>query len=500
MINIQKHNRRSRQARLQAGFTIFFATLVASLALAIGLAIYDITVRQLSLSTTVTQSQYAIFAADSGIECALYWDSKYQGGGSAFTGSYGAGTPKVIVLTSGTSWTVPSDWNNGANTIEVIGGGGGGSGGLGMVESGSGGGGGAYSKVSNVTLTPNASVSYNVGSAGTAGAAGGSPRAGSGGDTYFCSASSGCSTITDTNVKTGAKGGQGGALGSPGIGGGASSGIGTIRYSGGSGGTDGGSGGSGGGGAAGGPGGNGGVGGTSIAVRAGAGGGGAGGGGAGGPSISDTQPGLGGNGTDGVSGGQNVGENGTASLGYSGGGGAGSWSRPGNGGNGKEWSNSAGSGGGGGGAGNTYNASFPGGAGGLYGGGGGGGGQYATVNHPGGAGGQGVIVITYNSTGDTSAATGVNCGSYDITAVGTPPVPWTPAPTGWGPWTVVGNATAATTTFVVTFAPYSYCALVEVGKFVNASGVIQTTVLSHGFNTCAANAQNQIERELKAIY
>ncbi len=31
----------------------------------------------------------------------------------------------MIFLTSGTSWTVPSDWNNAANTIEVIGGGGG---------------------------------------------------------------------------------------------------------------------------------------------------------------------------------------------------------------------------------------------------------------------------------------------------------------------------------------------------------------------------------------
>ncbi|MDB5225213.1 MAG: seg [Candidatus Adlerbacteria bacterium] len=66
------------------GFTIFFAMLVGSLALAVGLAIYDLTVRELELSAAASQSQYAIYAADTGVECALYWDSKYGGSGSAF--------------------------------------------------------------------------------------------------------------------------------------------------------------------------------------------------------------------------------------------------------------------------------------------------------------------------------------------------------------------------------------------------------------------------------
>ncbi len=107
------------------GFTIFFATLVASLALAIGLAIYDITVRQLELSTTVSQSQYAIYAADTGAECALYWDSKFGGTGSAFAtssastphtsgvicGSFDVaaqGTPPTPFTNEGPSW---SAWN-----------------------------------------------------------------------------------------------------------------------------------------------------------------------------------------------------------------------------------------------------------------------------------------------------------------------------------------------------------------------------------------------------
>ena len=70
------------------GFTIFFAVLVGSLALAVGLAIYDLLVRELALSQTATESQYAIYAADTGAECALYWDLNYgDTDGSAFATS-----------------------------------------------------------------------------------------------------------------------------------------------------------------------------------------------------------------------------------------------------------------------------------------------------------------------------------------------------------------------------------------------------------------------------
>lgn len=56
--------------------------LAASLALAIGLAIYDLTAREIDLSSSATQSQYAIYAADTGAECALYWDAKYTSSGN----------------------------------------------------------------------------------------------------------------------------------------------------------------------------------------------------------------------------------------------------------------------------------------------------------------------------------------------------------------------------------------------------------------------------------
>ena len=57
---------------------MFFAVLVATLALAVGLAIYSLTARELDLSSVATQSLYAVYAADTGIECAQYWDLKYN--------------------------------------------------------------------------------------------------------------------------------------------------------------------------------------------------------------------------------------------------------------------------------------------------------------------------------------------------------------------------------------------------------------------------------------
>jgi hypothetical protein len=91
------------------GFTIFFAMLVGSLALAVGFAIYDLTVREIDLSAAASQSQYAIFAADAGVECALYWDAKapsLNGSPSIFATSTGVGN-----AATGGSGTVCNDQN-----------------------------------------------------------------------------------------------------------------------------------------------------------------------------------------------------------------------------------------------------------------------------------------------------------------------------------------------------------------------------------------------------
>ena len=96
------------------------------------------------------------------------------------------------------------------------------------------------------------------------------------------------------------------------------------------------------------------------------------------------------------------------------------------------------------------------------------------------------------------ATSGVSCNGQDVSTLGTPPTPFNPPPTGWTPWTVTSTDTAATTTFFISFAPdQPYCTKVEVGK---SGDPIQTTIISHGFNTCASGSTSQLERVLYVSY
>jgi hypothetical protein len=55
---------------------MLFAVLVSSVLLSIGLSIFNLTIKELSLSSSGRESQFSFYAADSGAECALYWDFK----------------------------------------------------------------------------------------------------------------------------------------------------------------------------------------------------------------------------------------------------------------------------------------------------------------------------------------------------------------------------------------------------------------------------------------
>lgn len=306
---------------------------------------------------------------------------------------YYIGEPlKTTYLTSGTSWTVPSDWNSSNNTIEVIGGGGGGGGPNGTTAGG--GGGGGYSKISNLTLTPGASVTYAVGAAGNAGTSGNAGTAG--GNSYFCNSTSNCASISGTAVVVGATGGSGGpsATGFGAGGGGGPVFVASTTYSGGAGGISrsGNNGGNGGGGA-GGPLGTGGAGGSNT-TNGGGGGGGNGGGSAG--ANQTANGGIGGNNAGGSGSGAipgGAGSNGGGGGGGNGTSGSGGAVTGGVGGAGIEWDATHGSGGGGGGGANLSNGSTgTGGTGALYGGGGGGGGANTST---GGNGAQGIVVIIY---------------------------------------------------------------------------------------------------------
>jgi hypothetical protein len=57
------------------GFTILLAALVASLVLSLGISIFSIARKSITLSTLGRDSQFAFYTADTAAECVLYWDS-----------------------------------------------------------------------------------------------------------------------------------------------------------------------------------------------------------------------------------------------------------------------------------------------------------------------------------------------------------------------------------------------------------------------------------------
>jgi hypothetical protein len=335
-----------------------------------------------------------------------------------------------ITQTGTTTFTVPTNWNNSANTVEAIGAGGGGYTTGGSFQA-AGGAGGAYAKITNwASSTPGSSITVFVGSGGLGGSGGGDKNGLNGRDTFFNYISGNTSSCSNT-VSLCAKGGEGADNQDDGDGtegyatttaGQAASSKGGLTRSGGDGGSSSNDGwGAGGGGGAAGPNGVGGFGGTAgipgNPTDAGAGGGGNGGGtggvfapGSGNGSAGGNNSLGSGSGAGGTTGAPPTG--GTAGS-NGGGGGGGGFANAGEndggdgaqGGAGIEWG-TKGSGGGGGGGGRCEGSSGPpeiggdGGDGGLYGGGGGGASNCASGSAGvAGDGAQGIIVVTYTMTG-----------------------------------------------------------------------------------------------------
>lgn len=65
------------------GFTMLVAVIVTGMLLIVSFAVVNIAVRQIILSNSNEESQHAFYAADSGTECAVYWD--FRNGVSAFS-------------------------------------------------------------------------------------------------------------------------------------------------------------------------------------------------------------------------------------------------------------------------------------------------------------------------------------------------------------------------------------------------------------------------------
>lgn len=75
---------------LTSGFTIFLAVIVSGLLLLVVLSISNLALKETILSGAGRESELAFFAADSGVECALFWDYQNPDPATGFQREQGA--------------------------------------------------------------------------------------------------------------------------------------------------------------------------------------------------------------------------------------------------------------------------------------------------------------------------------------------------------------------------------------------------------------------------
>lgn len=68
----------------KSGFALLIAIVTTSLLLLVSFVVVNIALKQIVIAYANQESQYAYFNAESGIECAIYWDLKNPSGTSAF--------------------------------------------------------------------------------------------------------------------------------------------------------------------------------------------------------------------------------------------------------------------------------------------------------------------------------------------------------------------------------------------------------------------------------
>lgn len=75
MKNTQRGPASTRRLR-RGGFTLLIAVIFMSVMLAFGLELASLAYKQQVLASSAIESQYAFYAADAGLECALYADQQ----------------------------------------------------------------------------------------------------------------------------------------------------------------------------------------------------------------------------------------------------------------------------------------------------------------------------------------------------------------------------------------------------------------------------------------
>lgn len=102
---------RKNSTNRDGGFVVLVAILLASLFVLIGASIFTLSIRELALSFGAKESQYSFYAADSGVECAIYWDFQ----GKFATSTHSVNPTSVICMNQ--DITLNDWWDFGTNSM-----------------------------------------------------------------------------------------------------------------------------------------------------------------------------------------------------------------------------------------------------------------------------------------------------------------------------------------------------------------------------------------------
>ena len=84
------------------GFVLLFTILISAIIMMIGLGIFSIATRETALSGGAVQAQYSFYAADGGVECALFAQSTSQitprGSFSCGSGANGTANAPISII------------------------------------------------------------------------------------------------------------------------------------------------------------------------------------------------------------------------------------------------------------------------------------------------------------------------------------------------------------------------------------------------------------------
>ena len=102
------------------GFTLLLAVLISSLMLTIGLSIFNIAFKELTLSSSARESVIAFYAADSGAECALFWDIQQNVFESEFEDEIICEKQSIILENNESPWTFTLDTHTNGKSCSVV--------------------------------------------------------------------------------------------------------------------------------------------------------------------------------------------------------------------------------------------------------------------------------------------------------------------------------------------------------------------------------------------